>query len=420
MAEAGDNIIYRQDRQPRRRLLENILSLSLLQAVSYLLPLVAIPYLVRTLGIEKFGLVMFAQAVVQYFILLSDFGFNLSATREIAANRGDSAKLATIFSAVMINRLLLMVAGFVLLYALILAVPRFSKDSTLFLVSFGMVIGNVLFPSWLFQGLEKMKLVTILVVAARSIFVVLIFVVVRSPDDYLFVPLLNSIGWIISACAGLWLVVTRFHIRFTYPGRIVLWYHLRTSAQFFLSRASVWVYGSLNAIVLGFTAGDATVGYYVATEKIFIAMRNSFEPLVLSLYPFMTADKDMRTYKRLFVFAFGVALIGSALVFALSPEIVTMLFGNEFQTSARLLRIFCIAVPFAAASAMIGYPLLAALGYKRFANYSIVGGSILHLVLVAILIPILSAELLAGLIVLTEAVILAIRVYAVKRYRLWR
>src|SRR5208283_1780 len=83
------------------RVLRNVTSLSGLQVVTYFFPIIILPYLFRVIGPEKFGLIAFAQAFVQYFMILTDYGFNVSATKEIALCPENKTKICQIISAVM-------------------------------------------------------------------------------------------------------------------------------------------------------------------------------------------------------------------------------------------------------------------------------------------------------------------------------
>src|SRR5512138_96708 len=81
----------------RKRLVSNVFALSVLQFSYYVLPLITVPYLVRVLGAERFGLLMFAAAFNLYFVTLSDVGFDLSATRAIALCRERVESISEIF-----------------------------------------------------------------------------------------------------------------------------------------------------------------------------------------------------------------------------------------------------------------------------------------------------------------------------------
>ena len=175
-----------------KRILHNVASLSSLQAITYILPIVILPYLFRTIGPEKFGLIAFAQAFVQYFMILTDYGFSVSATKEISLCHDDINKMSKIFAAVMMIKTLLMTLSFFVLAAIVCFIPKFRGDWMVYAVSFGAVIGNTLFPIWFFQGTEKMKYIAKLNIIGELIYAFCIFAFINGPQDYLKVALINS------------------------------------------------------------------------------------------------------------------------------------------------------------------------------------------------------------------------------------
>ena len=205
------NIVNTED---KKRLLSNFFSLSILQIFTYILPLLTLPYLVRVLGSEKFGLVVFAQAFIIFFNILVDYGFNLSATREISVNRENKEKLTEIFSSVMSIKFILIGISFTILSIIIFSFENFSNNIDLYYLTFLWVIGQALFPIWYFQGLEKMKYITIVNITSKLIFTVAIFIFIQNEADYILVPILNGLGFIIGGILSLWIVHKDFNQRF--------------------------------------------------------------------------------------------------------------------------------------------------------------------------------------------------------------
>lgn len=400
----------------RRKLISNVLALSILQVANYVLPLITVPYLVRVLGAERFGLVMFAAAFNMYFVMLSDVGFDLSATRAIAVNRERLDTISEIFCSVMIIKTCVIVIGFGILASLVFTIGRFRSDYSIFLLSYGVTVGQAYFPTWFFSGMEQMKLITILNVVAKLTFALLIFLVVRKPDDYLYVPIMNSLGFVTAALVSIYLVRRRFKVKFLLPAFSVLRFRLAESFHFFISRAAVSLYDNSNTFIVGLVLGNVPAGYYSAAEKLFKAMTALHMPLTNSLYPYMSKSRDIKAYRKIFSLAATGNVIFCLSVFIFAYQIVALIYGSGFEVTGMLLRLFAILACIMVPSALLGYPLLAAMGYSGYANYSVVIAACVHVLMLLAAIPFLGLKLVVVFLIITQLIVLAIRAVGVRRH----
>jgi len=162
--------------QDYKSLVSNFSYLTLLQVAGYLFPLITIPYLSRVIGVEGIGRVAFGAAVITWFMSISTWGFNYTATREAARNRDDLNKLSEIFSNVFWARSALAFLCFIVLLGLIIVISSFRENKLVLLITFLTIPGNILFPEWLFQALERMKYITILSLISKLLFTLTIFI----------------------------------------------------------------------------------------------------------------------------------------------------------------------------------------------------------------------------------------------------
>ncbi len=406
----------------RKNLLSNVISLFVLQGSNYIIPLLSIPYLFKTLNVEKFGLVNFSFAFIQYFIILTDFGYNLSATKSIAEHREDKAKIQQIFNGVIGSKIILFFIGLIVLTGTVFFVPGFSSYKAVYFISYGMVLGSILFPVWFFQGMEKMKLITFLSISLKLVAIIPLFFLVKSSADYLYVPIFNTIAWIACGLLSLYVIKKDFGI---VPGKFSLTQiknSIKESSPFFLSRVSVSLYTTSNVFALGLFSGNTSVGYYSAAEKLFQALQNAYSPINNSLYPFMTKTKDLKLYKKVFFLAiiFNIVLISCLLFF--SHDIITLFYKNDSIQTEHVFQLLLIACLVIVPSVMLGYPFLAALGHSNYANKTVIGPSIVHLVALVILIVTknFSIYTVAGMVIFTESLVLISRVYGVFRFKLYK
>ncbi|MFE9080439.1 flippase [Bacillus mobilis] len=398
-----------------KKITGNFIALFTMQAANFLLPLLTIPYLGNVLGAEGFGLVMFSQAFIQYFILFTDFGFNLSATRKISIYREDEQKVSEIVSSVYIIKLLLLILSFIILLFIVCFFSKFHQHMYVYILNFGVVVGQVLFPVWLFQGMEKMKYTTILNIVSKSIFTILIFIMVKEKNNLYYVPLLNSLGFIVAGIIGVTIAFEQFNLKLKIPNALTLKTTLRESAQFFVSRISVSAYTISNSFVIGIFLGNTAVGYFSAAEKIASIISTGVGTIVDAIYPHMAKHKDIKMFRKLFCIVFVLGTIGTIIAFYLSDQLIYILFGQEYKMSIGILKIMIIAAYISIPSMLIGYPLLAAFGHLKYANYSVLIASIFHIICLVLVAPLGNIYYISMLLIFTQLIVLIIRLYGCKK-----
>ncbi len=318
-----------------KRVISNFISLSLLQGINYIAPLILLPYLVRVLGIETYGLWAFAYASISYFVLLTDYGFEFTATKNISINRENIEKVQEIFNATLAIKFIFLSLSLIILTFLIISIDKFAKNYILFYLLFGYVIGQALFPVWFFQGMEKMQYITILNVIAKSIFIVMIFLFVKSPEDIYLVALFNSLGFLSAGAIAQYIIKKEYGISFKIPKLKNIKRELKDGWYVFTTRITVNIYTTSSIIFLGLLATDTIVGYYSIAEKLIIAIGGIFVPLLQALYPHFaklyeeSKQKFFKANIKLSLAIFVFALIFVAFVNIFDREILLLITGKE-------------------------------------------------------------------------------------------
>ena len=379
-----------------KRILENMISLTGLQFASYILPLITLPYLTLVLGPEKFGLTQYAISLITYFQFFTDYGFNLSATRELAICRDDNQKISQIFSSVMFIKLCLCILSFIILLLIVMFIPKFNEDSYVYILTFGMVIGYMLFPTWLFQGLEYMRYTSILNIIGKIVFTVLIFIFIHDTTDYMLVPLINSLGYILVGILGIYIALTKFNIKITIPSIRDIKYHLREGWYVFISTIAINMYTTTNTFLLGLLTNNTLVGYYSIAEKIILAVNGLLNPISQALYPFIsrTVKTDDKTRSIEFIRKITkimtlVGIVLSAGLFIFAKPIILLLFGQSYVNSVIILQIISIVPLAVSLSTVFGVETMLTFNYKKAFTSIVMIGGIIDIVLGIILITLM-------------------------------
>ena len=255
-------MIFLKEKLGRNKtILANFSYLSILQVFTILFPLLTYPYLLRVIGLELYGVIVFAQTIINYVSLVINFGFNMSGARNVAVYKDDKIRLSSIVSSTYLCKLILWVICLVVYLSVISIVPFFEDHYWVYALSFLLTFNELLLPIWFFQGIEKMKYITIVNLSARLLFVVTIFLFVYDREDYLIVPLLNGIGAMLAGCLSLYIVLKKERIKLTVIPIRELIFAYKESFPLFVSGLSTQIYVNVNKLVVGSFLGMSEVSF---------------------------------------------------------------------------------------------------------------------------------------------------------------
>ena len=402
--------------QEKKQVIENIISLFIFQGSTYILPLITLPYLVRALGPEKFGLVAFAQAFTYYFMVIAEYGFIHTASKKIAISRDTNDGLVQVFNSIMLIKIILLGICFIALVVIIAAFSKFRRDWDLYLITYFAVMSNIFFPTWFFQGMEKMKYISYLTILSRVIFIVAIFSLVKARSDYIYVPLSNLIGTVTASVISLWIIIKKFGIRIKAPLKTSIYSELREGWHVFLGMASVSVYTTSNIFILGLFCRNEIVGYYKAADSIIKAFVALLSPVSQSMYPYISRlvvdskKKAVAIIKKLLIGVGAATIIMGVAIFTFAPYIVKILLGPQYTQSVIILRILSPLPFLLGTSSIVAVQGLLAFNMNKAFSSIVICVGIVNVILAFILTPLykdigISIALLISEMIATCAVI---------------
>jgi PST family polysaccharide transporter len=353
-------------------LVQNALSLYGVQIAGYVLPLATIPYLTRTLGATGWGILAFVQAFGSYWAVLGEYGFSLSATREVAYHRENREKLTDILAGVLGAKMLLAAAALPFAVMARLWIPAFREHPLLLWTGMFWALAQGFNMMWFYQGFERMRVVATLDISTKALSTIAVFIFVKRPEDAWRVLVLQGVGFLLSFAVGLWLAYRELPVcRPTWKSSYDA---LRMGWSMFLFRGSVSLYTAGNAFILGLFVSPQIVGYYAGAEKISRAFLGLLAPVSQTLYPRLSHLVHRERDRAARLARFGVAIMagGGALmgvcVFFAAPLLVRIILGKDFAGAVPALRILSLLLPIVGLNFSLGIQWMVPLGLDHAFN----------------------------------------------------
>lgn len=403
-----------------KTLIQNFSYLSALQVFNMLLPLITYPYLIRVLGTETYGRIVYAQSIIAFISIVINFGFDISATKDISQNRADREKLSEIVSSVLLLKFILWLSSFIILLICLLTINKFKQDFLLYIFTFTLTFNELMFLQSYFLGAEKMKFITIINLMARLIFLSLIFIFITEKSDYLLVPLLNGIGALGGGLIALFVIFKLDKIPFQRQKYLVIRSYFLRSLPFFSSRISAVIVERTGVLILGSFSTMTQVSYFDLAQKITAILKIPFNILNSSIYPHVARTKDMPFMKKILKQGFLFSLLLYVFVFIIAKYLILILGGKELLPAVSLLRIYSLTIIAISITYNLGNCVLVVMGYYKEFNKSVIYSSFLFLglLLLSSIFNAINIYNLATIAVITELFTLLYRYYYSKKFKI--
>lgn len=369
----------------KKRLIANFMSLSVLRGFQFLIPLITLPYLIRTIGVDKFGLVNFALSLGLYFGAIIQFGFGITATREIARHRDDPAELTNIYSATLSASILLALVSTIFFILIVFSFDEFNRHLSLYLSILAFVVFRSLFPIWFFQGMEKMKYITFLTIGGNIFFLVGLFLFVKIENDFVLVPLLQAFSESLIFFVSIILVKKEFKVCFEVSGWGEVKSIYKNGYHAFISQLAPNLYNNSSVFLLGIFADNSLVGLYTAATKVIDAVVSLAYILSNTFLPYLS--RNLQKHKMFQKVMLSLGFIFTIFIFVMAKWITIFLFGTDNMEISTYIQWMSICIFVLFSTMTYGTNFLMLIGKEKIVKNIALYTSIIFFCAALIIIP---------------------------------
>lgn len=406
----------------QRSLVESFFSLSILNVLNVFLPLVTLPYILRIVGVANYGVYAFVYVFIQYLLIITSYGFNFSATKQIAQNRDNKEQLNIIYNSVIACRLLLLLCGVIILGALSPLLLNTENKKLMFFMGLGIVLGDTFNPIWLFQGMEKMRYMTIVNVLSKTVFTILIFLLIRKASDYPYIILINSCGFLFAGLISTFITKIQFDIKFFIPRWIDIKFQFKDGFALFGSTVGTNLYSNANIFILNYFVSGIDVGLYAAAEKIIKGLQTLTSPVTQALFPHIGKDFHGQTtrykldkIKNISKLLIYILIVPNLMIFFGANLLVKLFCGNGYEESALLLKIMSPVLIIGTLNYVLGVIGLVNLNQQKVFFHGVLIAGLASVLFLMFTVPYLGVKAASMGMPLSELVLLTIFLFKFKK-----
>lgn len=343
----------------RKNLKSNVIWQYLLQLAKYALPFVTLPYLARVLGPEAYSVRAYTLSVMVFVQTFTDFGFLNYGTMAVVEARKNGVLPSSVFWTVVKAKGFFLPCAFVMLMLVSQLLPILKDNIAYATIAFLAVAINSLLPDYIFQGYEKMALLTRRFILSKILSIVLIFLLIHGPLDLIFVPVIDVVSSLFALAWSYGGAVKEFGLVHIPTSAILVMRAIKESAKYFASSFCSTVLSSFTVIMVGLAVSDSIeLSVWSMSLSVINGVQALYSPLANSLYPHMLTHQDYKAIKKICLAIFPLALLAAISIALLSNPIILIFGGSEYAGESHILAMLSPVLFFSCFNIIIGWPIL--------------------------------------------------------------
>lgn len=357
--------------------------MSIVRMTQLATPLIVMPYLIRTVGIDNYGVISYSLSISLFFMPIIQYGFNVTAARDISNCQEHKVLIREISCAVFFASLFLALISAILF--LIILTFQGSGNGSYFLhtSSFILIAFQSLIPTWYFLGTEKMKYIAFFSLLSNLLFVIALFCMVRVEGDYLYVNFIHAAATLISLLLSLVYIYNDLDGRIVVPNLSSIKKQLKHSFDGFLTQFSPNLYNNLSSFLIGFFVGSSELGVYSAVQKIINALIAIGNLVSSAFLPYLAKNRTRHPLYRNLIMFFALIILLVGIFF--NNIIIDLFISTPGNTANDVFVLLLLSLPFTYMYMVYNTNYLMIYGLQREASAVAVYTSIVFSVVAIIL-----------------------------------
>ena len=212
------------------------------------------------------------------------------------------------------------------------------------------IVSNVISPQYIYQGKQDLAIYSKFTFLKGFLNIIFIFLFIKNEGDYIIIPLLSVTLLFLMNTLLFARAIRKYEIKvFTIPLKRVV--NLIVDEKvLFISTLFISLYTTTNIIIVSYFVDSSELGYFTASLSLLTIISSVISyPISTALFPhigksFSDSDESgLELIRKLLPIVFYVFLFTCTVLFAFSPIIIHIIYGEEFIPAVNILRVMAFS-----------------------------------------------------------------------------